>query len=248
MPDLSLIAWLLALAAALFAGLSKSGFGPFGLLSVIFMAEILPARESTGIVLPLLIFADLLAVWAFHEHASWSTLRALLPATLAGIVTGWWIMPRIPTEFFGHTLGWIIIVLIFIILIQRTRPQLLTFITHHPLLGFFCGWSAGITTMLANAAGPITAFYFLSQRTTKMVMVGTGAWFYFTINLAKLPFSFQLGLLNTKSLLLDALLLPGVFLGFWLGRSLLKKISQNLFEWILIFMAFGAALRMVTKA
>ena len=62
MPDLSLTAWLLALAAALFAGLSKSGFGPFGLLSVIFMAEILPARESTGIVLPLLIFADLLAV------------------------------------------------------------------------------------------------------------------------------------------------------------------------------------------
>ena len=247
MPDLSLTAWLLALAAALFAGLSKSGFGPFGLLSVIFMAEILPARESTGIVLPLLIFADLLAVYAFHEHASWSTLRALLPATLAGIVTGWWIMPRIPTEFFGHTLGWIIIALIFIILIQRARPQLLTLITHHPLLGFFCGWSAGITTMLANAAGPITAFYFLSQRTTKMVMVGTGAWFYFTINLAKLPFSFQLGLLNTKSLILDALLLPGVFLGFWLGRSLLKKISQNLFEWILIIMAFGAALRMVTK-
>jgi hypothetical protein len=134
------------------------------------------------------------------------------------------------------------------ILIQRARPQLLTFITHHPLLGFFCGWSAGITTMLANAAGPITAFYFLSQRTSKMVMVGTGAWFYFTINLAKLPFSYQLGLLNTKSILLDALLLPGVFLGFWLGSSLLKKLSQNLFEWILIFMAFGAALRMVTKA
>ena len=148
MPDLSLTAWLLALAAALFAGLSKSGFGPFGLLSVIFMAEILPARESTGIVLPLLIFADLLAVYSFHEHASWSTLRALLPATLAGIVTGWWIMPRIPTEFFGHTLGWIIIVLIFIILIQRMRPQLLTFITQHPLLGLFCGWSAGITTCL----------------------------------------------------------------------------------------------------
>jgi uncharacterized membrane protein YfcA len=248
MPDLSLTAWLLGLAGALFAGLSKSGFGPFGLLTVLCMAEILPARESTGIVLPLLIFADLLAVRAFHEHASWSTLRALLPATLAGIVTGWWIMPRIPTEFFGHTLGWIIIALIFIILIQRTRPQLLAFITHHPLLGFFCGWSAGITTMLANAAGPITAFYFLSQRTTMMVMVGTGAWFYFTINLAKLPFSFQLGLLNTKSLLLDALLLPGVFLGFWLGRSILKKISQNLFEWILIFMALGAALRMVTKA
>ena len=53
--------------------------------------------------------------------------------------------------------------------------------------------------------------------------------------------------LGAEGPLLDALLLPGVFLGFWLGRSLLKKISQNHFEWILIFMAFGAALRMVTK-
>jgi uncharacterized membrane protein YfcA len=79
-------------------------------------------------------------------------------------------------------------------------------------------------------------------------MVGTGAWFYFAINVAKLPFSWQLGLLNPKSLLLDLILLPGVFLGFWIGRSFLKKISQNLFEWILILMAFGAALRMILKS
>jgi uncharacterized membrane protein YfcA len=165
-----------------------------------------------------------------------------------GIITGWWIMPRIPAEFFGHTLGWIILGLIGVILIQRIRPQLLAWFTTHPLLGLGCGWAAGVTTMIANAAGPITAFYFLSQRYTKMVMVGTGAWFYFTINVVKLPFSWQLGLLNPKSLFLDLILLPGVFLGFWIGRSFLKKISQNLFEWILILMAFGAALRMILKS
>jgi len=245
MPDLSSHAWLLAALAAICTGLSKSGFGPFGLLTVILMAEVLPARESTGVVLPLLIFADILGVLSFHEHSSWKILRALLPATLVGILTGWWIMPHIPAEFFGHTLGWIILVLIGIILLQRLRPQLLNWITTHPLLGLGCGWAAGITTMLANAAGPITAFYFLSQRQTKMVMVGTGAWFYFAINVAKLPFSWQLGLLNGPSMLLDLLLLPGVLLGFWIGRSFLKKVSQNLFEWILILMALGAALRMI---
>jgi len=157
-------------------------------------------------------------------------------------------MPRIPAEFFGHTLGWIILVLIGVIVLQRSRPQLLTAVTTHPFLGIGCGWAAGVTTMIANAAGPITAFYFLSQRYTKMVMVGTGAWFYFAINVAKLPFSWQLGLLNPKSLLLDLILSPGVFFGFWIGRSFLKKISQNLFEWILILMAFGAALRMILKS
>ena len=247
MPDLTSHAWLLAVLAALCTGLAKSGFGPFGLLTVIFMAEVLPARESTGVVLPLLISADLLGVLSFHEHSSWKILRALLPATLVGILTGWWIMPRIPAEFFGHTLGWIILVLIGVILLQRMRPQLFGWITQHPLLGWFCGWAAGVTTMLANAAGPITAFYFLSQRQTKMVMVGTGAWFYLAINTAKLPFSWQLGLLTWKSLVLDLLLFPAVFLGFWIGRSFLKKLSQNLFEWILIFMALGAALRMILR-
>ena len=247
MPDLSTHAWLIALAAALCTGLSKSGFGPFGLLAILFMAEVLPARESTGVVLPLLIFADILAVRTFHEHTSWKALRALVPATAVGIVTGWWLMPRIPTELFGHTLGWIILALVGIIAIQRSRPQLLTFVTSHPMLGFGCGWAAGVTTMIANAAGPITAFYFLSQRYTKMVMVGTGAWFYLSINTAKLPFSWNLGLITKDSLLLDLCLLPGVLLGFFVGSTFLKKISQNLFEWILILMAAGAALRMVTK-
>ncbi|NBS49835.1 MAG: sulfite exporter TauE/SafE family protein [Verrucomicrobia bacterium] len=193
MPDLSAHAWLIALAAALCTGLSKSGFGPFGLLAILLMAEVL-------------IFADVMAVRSFHEHASWKALRTLLPATCIGIVTGWWIMPKIPAEFFGHTLGWIILALIGVIVLQRSRPQLLTAVTSHPLLGIGCGWAAGITTMIANAAGPITAFYFLSQQYTKMVMVGTGAWFYFAINVAKLPFSWQLGLLNPKSLLLDLIL------------------------------------------
>lgn len=78
-----------------------------------------------------------------------------------------------------------------------------------------------------------------------MVMVGTGAWFYLAINLAKLPFSWQLGLLNGSSLGLDVMLLPGVLFGFWMGRTLLRRISQNLFEWMLILMATGAAIRMI---
>lgn len=248
MPDLSPQAWLFALAAAVSAGLSKSGFGPFGLLTILFMAEVVPAYQSTGVVLLLLIFADVLAVRSFSAHASWPALRALLPATGIGIVTGWWLMPRIPEEFFGHTLGWIILALVGTIILQRLRPQLLTFVTSHPLLGFGCGWAAGVTTMIANAAGPITAFYFLSQRYTKMVMVGTGSWFYFTINTAKLPLSWNLGLINLDSILLDLCLLPGVLFGFFLGHTFLQKISQNFFEWLLILLAAGAALRMILKA
>ncbi|MFQ3578093.1 MAG: sulfite exporter TauE/SafE family protein, partial [Verrucomicrobiia bacterium] len=56
--DLTTTQWLLAALAALSVGLAKSGLGGFGMVAVLLMAEVLPARLSTGALLPLLIIAD----------------------------------------------------------------------------------------------------------------------------------------------------------------------------------------------
>jgi uncharacterized membrane protein YfcA len=86
MPDLSSPwVWALALTAAFCVGMSKTGFGGLGIVSVSLFAQLYPAKESTGALLPLLIFADLAAVWFYRRHANWPDLAKLLPATLAGI-------------------------------------------------------------------------------------------------------------------------------------------------------------------
>jgi uncharacterized membrane protein YfcA len=81
----------------------------------------------------------------------------------------------------------------------------------------------------------------------KMTFVGTAAWFYLVVNLSKVPFSVQLGLMTPGSLAFDLLLLPVVFLGGLVGRQLLGRVSQSWFEWITIALAAGAALRLILR-
>jgi uncharacterized membrane protein YfcA len=103
---------------------------------------------------------------------------------------------------------------------------------------------AGVATMTANAAGPIMAVYLLSLSLPKQNLVGTSAWFFLIVNVFKLPFSGALGLLQPASLLLDLALCPVVVLGTFIGRSLLHRIPQRLFEALLLASAAGAALKM----
>lgn len=246
MPDLSSpLVWSLAATAAFCVGLSKTGFGGLGIVSVSLFAQLFPAKESTGALLPLMIFADFFAVWFYRRHANRPDLIKLLPATLAGIVCGWWLMPRIPDGTFTALLGWVILVLMLLTAAQRLRPQMMTAIAGHPLLGLVAGWATGVTTMLANAAGAIAAFYFLARQMDKMTFVGTAAWFFLVVNLAKVPFSVQLGLITSSSLRFDALLLPIVLAGAVAGRLLLHRVPQRAFEWITITLAGAAAIRLI---
>lgn len=245
-PDISSPSgWVLSIAAAFLVGMAKTGFGGLGIFSVLLLAEVFPARESTGVLLPMMIFGDILGVSFYRRHASWSDLLRLIPPAAAGIVLGWWIMPRIPDAAFRDFLGWLIIVLMALTLLQRRFPGMAKDAAHYPAVGALAGVATGVTTMVANAAGAITAFYFLARRMDKMTFVGTTAWFYLVINLIKVPFSTHLGLINASSLTFDAMMVPAIVLGALSGRWLLHLVPQRLFEAVTIALAILAAVRLV---
>lgn len=247
MPDLSQPSvWMIAGAAAFCVGMSKTGFGGLGVVSVTLFAMLWPAKASTGALLPLMIFADFLAVFYYRRHANWADLARLMPATLLGIISGWWLMPRISDQSFTLLLGWLILGLMGLTILQRLYPGLLKKTADHPLIGWLSGWLMGVVTMLANAAGAITAFYFLARRMDKMTFVGTAAWFFLVVNLAKVPFSVDLGLINIDSLWFDLMLLPVVLVGGVTGWAVLKRVPQKLFEWITIALAVIAAVRLLS--
>jgi hypothetical protein len=101
MPEAdSAAVWIIAVTAAFCIGLSKTGFGGLGIVSILLFAEIFPAKQSTGVLLPLMIAADFLGVYFYRRHANWADLLKLLPATFAGVVCGWWLMPRVPQKLF----------------------------------------------------------------------------------------------------------------------------------------------------
>lgn len=245
MPDFTVTQWMLAILAAAGIGVAKSGFSGVSMLHVLVFASLFQARASTGVVLPMLIVGDIFAVLAFRQHARWEYIRRMLPPAATGVVLGWLLMQHIPDALFKPLIGTIILILTALQLFRITRPRAFEHIPHHPAFAWTMGLLAGITTMLANAAGPIMALYFVALALPKYELVGTSAWFFLVINCFKLPFSAGLGLVDAHTLLFNLVLVPAVGAGLIGGRWLIARVPQRLFDGLLLAFAGVAALRLV---
>src|SRR5689334_9287646 len=227
MPHLSHAQWIAALIASIGVGISKSGFSGFSLLHVLIFAWLFGARGSTGVVLPLLIFGDLSAVRTFHTHAQWRYIRRMLPPACIGVVIGAWVMSRLNDAAYKPILGWIILALAALHLLRSARPNMFGAVPHSIGFAWTMGLIAGAMTMMANAAGPIFTLYALAVGLPKFELVGTGAWFFFIMNLIKVPFSVGLGLIQAPTLLLNLVLLPPILVGAAIGRRLTQLVPQE---------------------
>ena len=241
--------WALALFAAFCIGVAKAGFSGTSMLSVAIFTHLMGAKGQAGFALPLLIIADLCVYPAFRKHGSWSEVWRLLPAALAGLAIGWWLLSLIPDTISDRTARRIIgIAILGMLALQSLRvlkPKLLEAIAGHRAFGTGAGVAAGVTTMLANAAGPVFQLYLLSRRVPKMEMIGIGARFFLLINLIKVPLNQNLGSLTLGTLWTNVLLAPAIVVGILVGKSLLQKVPQRAFEWMIIVFAAVAAGRML---
>lgn len=245
LPTFTPLQWTLAVIAAFSVGFAKSGFSGAALINVLVMAELFGPRESTGVVLPMLICGDILSVWAFHQHAKWPVVWRMIPITLIGVVGGYLLMRVMPTGIFGPIIGTIVLLMVCLQALRRWSPKAFEKVPHSPLFAGSMGLATGFATMIANGAGPIMTLYFLATNTPKFVLVGTSAWFFLMVNLFKVPFSAHLGLIHGSSLAFNALLVPAIALGVFAGRRLIGLISQSLFEIFLLIFAAIASLRLI---
>ena len=193
MPELSPFSWFLLVLGATGVGISKSGLAGVSLVHVIVFAYVFGAKASTGALLPLLIVGDCCAVWLIGREVDWRYVLRLLPPAFVGVVIGWCLLGRLNEATFKPLIGIIIILLCFGQLLRMWRPKLFTTIPHTKPFAWSMGTLGGITTMLANAAGPVIALYLLAVSLPKLKLVATGAWFFFVLNIAKIPFSANLG-------------------------------------------------------
>jgi uncharacterized membrane protein YfcA len=222
--------WVLAATGALLVGVSKTGLGGLGLVVAVLFASFIPAKQATGLVLPLLIGGDLLALAAYRAHAQWAHLWRLLPWTVLGVVAGYLALGWMGDSEARFSIGAIILLMTAVQLWRRVRAkpgagaELPVWLP--PLLGVL----AGFTTLVANAAGPLLALYLLAMHLPKLEFVGTSAVFFCLLNLFKVPFMVNLGLITPETLGFNLRLLPAVVAGAWLGRRLLPRLNQRLFE------------------
>jgi uncharacterized membrane protein YfcA len=226
-------------------GVSKGGLAGMSLLHVVVFAFLFGARDSTGIVLPMLLVGDVCAVAWYQQHARWDYIRRMLPPAIAGIVIGSLFMHRVNDALFRPLVGWIILVLAMLQLARQRRPDWFGDVPHNPWFAWTMGLMTGATSMIANAAGPIFALYALAVSLPKFEVVGTSAWLFLIINALKVPFSLSLGLIHQQTLLLNLTLAPVVVAGVFSGRWLTTRVPQGLFDAFLLAFAAVAALRLI---
>lgn len=232
---------LAGLGAGIILGLSKSGIKGIAMLCVAIMAITFSAKASTGILLPMLIGADVLAVTYYRRHVQWPYLIKMMPWMMAGVLIGVWAGNDVSEHLFKQ--GMSIIILISVVVMfwwDRSNKNL----TNNKLIAPVMGLSAGFATMVGNLAGAFSNIYFLAMRLPKDQFIGTAAWLFFIINLFKLPFHIWVwGTITPSSLVISATLFPGVLIGFFGGVRLVKLIREKRFrQMILLLTAIGAVI------
>jgi uncharacterized membrane protein YfcA len=231
--------------AALLVGFSKTAVSGANTVSLAVFAAVLPARASTGVLLPVLIAGDVLAVLTYRRHAHWPTLWRLFPAVAAGVVLGTLFLVWADDGIVRTSIGAILLLMAGVTLWRRRRAERAgeadegdepDAVTGRPgrAKARSYGVLGGFTTMVANAGGPVMSMYLLSAGFRKLGFLGTSAFFFLIVNLSKVPFSAGLGLIDGRSLLLDAALVVFVVPGALIGKWAVTRIDQRLFEQLVI--------------
>jgi len=243
--DLDLFGWVVVAVCAVMVGTTKTGMPGLGILIVPLMALVLPTRQSTGILLGILILADLFAVTYHRRNARWGHVVRLLPAAFAGIVAGYFGLKFVNDQQLKPIIGGIVLVMLSV---NYWRTRVRGEDAPVPTQWWFAvtlGFMAGVTTMMANAAGPVMIIYLLAMRLPKVEFVGTGAWFFFVVNWLKVPFSANLDLMTAESIKLNLMMLPFIAVGAVAGIFLLKRIPQKAFNIVVQILAAAAAIRLL---
>lgn len=245
-PDLAWWAWALLGVGALVVGLSKTAVPGAGTIAVAIFAAVLPAKQSTGVLLLLLIVADLFAVTMYRRHADWRTLARLAPAVVAGVLVGVVFLFFADDLWVKRSIGVILLAVIAITLLRRRFGAVVSDAGPHRVAAATYGTLGGFTTMVANAAGPVMSMYFLAARFEVKAFLGTAAWFFAIVNLFKVPFSIGIGIVTVPGLLIDLVLVPLVVVAALLGRWLADRMPQSVFEKLVIaFTIVGAVYLLV---
>jgi uncharacterized protein len=250
---LALWQWVLGAGCAFLVGVAKTGVPGLGILVVPTMVYVVgSAWLAPGALLPLLCVADAFAVWYYRRHADVWALLELLPWVVVGMIGGWYVL-RVVSEQGSDGERWLRTMVGAIVLVMvaahlaRKRSGNDAAVARHWGRAALYGIIAGFATTVANAAGPVMNLYLLSMALPKDQFMGTGAWYFLIINLAKIPIyaTYDDPMITHATLVFDACLVPAVIVGALCGRTLYAHVPQKAFEWSVFALAAVGALSLL---
>lgn len=234
--------WALIAMCAILIGMSKTGVPGVSMVVVPIMAMIFGGKASTGVLLPILITADLFAVIYYHRHAEWKPLLKALPWAFVGLFIALWTGTIVNDHQFKNIIA-ISVLFSLAIMVWNDRINNKNDFAAHPAFAAIFGILGGFATMIGNVAGPVLAIYLLALHLQKKNYIGTTAWFFAIINMVKLPLQhFVWNNITFESLQINLLAVPFVMLGAYLGIKVVHRIRDSAYRWAVIIITFISAL------
>jgi uncharacterized membrane protein YfcA len=242
-PNLTPGYLLLFLTVALVLGMAKAGLSGFGLATVPAMALIFGAKESTGVILPMLIAADIMAVIYYRRNAVWKHIFKILPWVAAGIIIALVTGNLINNNQFRIVMLSVVWIMLILMVVNDLWKKESDEIPHNMLFGSLMGFAGGFATMIGNSAGPVFTLYFLAMRLPKKEFIGTGAWLYLIMNTGKLPLQILVWKNITLTSLIPGLIaIPFIALGIFLGIRIVNLFSEKVYRYFVIVTTIGSSL------
>ena len=238
--------------AALLVGVSKTALPGAGIIATPLLATVLHGRALAGATLPILLAADLFAVAWYRHDARWDLLRPLVVPVAVGFGFGAWFFVSVgsATRPLDVTIGVIILVMVAVQVLRSARRAAASDATVAAAATY--GTAGGFTTFVSNTAGPIMNTYLVRFGLDKHEMIGTSAWFYFVVNVTKVPIYLALGawasgghFFTAESLTYDLTLVPMVVLGAYGGRRLFPHLPQEFFLGVVLVLSAAGAVNLL---
>ena len=234
---------LLFFVVALVLGMAKAGFSGLGTAIIPLMALIFGAKESTGVILPMLITADIMAVIYYRRNAVWKHILRILPWVAFGIIAALVTGKLINNNQFRIVLISIVWIMLIIMVINDMRRKNDNVIPENKPFRAFLGFSGGFATMIGNAAGPVFNLYFLSQKLPKIEFIGTSAWLFLIMNVGKLPLQALVWKnITFPSLILDLIAIPVIAAGIFIGIRIIKLFPEKAYRYFVIITTLGSSI------
>jgi uncharacterized membrane protein YfcA len=239
--------FLMTAVVAFMIGLAKGGLGGLpGTLAVPVMALVMPADEVIGLVLPILMLADVFAVALHWRRWDLRLVLLLIPGAVVGVTVGTLFITNAPTETLRITLG--IIMLIFAIykIFERRILGSIKY-TARDWHGLLAGIVTGFSSSLAHTGSPPVSIYLLMQDVAPDVFIATSVLFFFILNWIKVPYYFYARLFDFNQLWRIVWLMPLVPVGAWVGKWAANKIDKLTFERVIVALLVVLAVLLIAE-
>jgi hypothetical protein len=237
--------YLVTALVALIIGLSKGGLGGMpGALATPLMALVMPADQAIGLLLPILMLADVFAVALHWRNWNVRLVWLLIPGAVVGVTIGTYFITNAPTRTLQIALG--VIVLLFAVY-KIFEKRILGLFHYQPRdwHGMVAGTITGFSSALAHTGGPPVSVYLLMQDIPPGVFNATAAIFFLILNWIKVPYYWYAGLFNFQLLWQVAWILPLVPIGVWLGKQFSNKVNKETFDQVMVALLVIASILLI---